>query len=75
MRMDMAGVDAAFGQDVDPDILKPQLFVPQIKRAWEESCREIDQKRLKTYPFLANRGGCIERYILVYSGHHLNQSL
>ena len=29
----------------------------------------------KTHPFLANRGGCIERYILVYSGHHLNQSL
>ena len=36
---------------------------------------EIDQKRLKTHPFLANRGGCIERYILVYFGHHLNQSL
>lgn len=45
------------------------------QRAWEEACREIDQKRLKAYPFLANRGGCIERYILVYSGHHLNQSL
>ena len=45
------------------------------QHAWEEACREIDQKRLKTCPFLANRGGCIERYILVYSGHHLNQSL
>ena len=33
------------------------------QHTWEEAC--IDQKRLKTYPFLANRGGCIERYILV----------
>ena len=45
------------------------------EHTWKEACREIDQKRLKTHPFLANRGGCIERYILVYSGHHLNQSL
>ena len=45
------------------------------QHAWEEAGREIDQKRLRTYPFLANRGGCIERYILVYSGHHFNQSL
>ena len=45
------------------------------QHSWEEACREIDQKRPKTYLFLANRGGCIERYILVYSAHHLNQSL
>ena len=31
MRMDMGRVDAALGQDVDPDVLKLERFVPQIK--------------------------------------------
>ena len=46
MRVDMAGMDAALGQEVDPDILEPERLLPEIEMQLLGEGRDMGVERL-----------------------------